>query len=373
LVNIIYRGDKLESRKLQRVGRSTLTVSLPNKWVKENSIKPGDSVFIIAEKDGALKIVPGYAIRREEVEEEYVINADACDESGMLERIIVGSYILGRNVIRIISSNRIEKDQIDEVRKVTRKLIGLGILEESPKQVLLQCSLDPTKFKIDMLVRRLSLIVSTILTEAMQALIEDNKPLAEESIEREDEADTIYYLATRLLLHAQRRPDIAEQIGIANPLFIPALRLILQSLELIGDYSEDIAKKVIAVGTYKDRIEEEIIKKIYDFSEVAQTVFQKAVDCVFTGDIKVANSVLEMKNNLEIEAERLMYELPEIPYLRAILSGLVNIASVGSLNADIAINRALQEHSKHIEGIVEIVRHTWIPHREKQFNQHIRF
>jgi phosphate uptake regulator len=365
LVNIEYRDGKMESRKLQRVGRSTLTVSLPNRWVRENGIKPGDSVFIMMEKDGTLKIVPSYAIRLEETEEEYIVNADACDESGMLERIIVGSYILGRNVIRIISSNRIEKNQINEVRRVTRKLIGLGILEESSKQILLQCSLDPTKFKIDMLIRRLSLIVSTILTEAMQALIENNRLLAEETIEREDEADTIYYLATRLLLYAQRRPDIVEQMGITDPLFIPAMRLILQSLELIGDYSEDIAKKVIAVGAYRDRIEEEIIKKIYDFSEAAQTVFQKAVDRVFTGDIKVANSVLEMKNNLEIEAERLMYELPEIPYLRAILSGLLNIASVGSLNADIAINRALQEHSKHIEGIVKIVRHTWIPRMEK--------
>ncbi len=363
MVNIAYRGGNLESRKLQRVGRSTLTVSLPNKWVKENNIKPGDSVFITAEKDGTLKIVPGYAVHREEVEEEYIINVDACDESGMLERIIVGSYILGHNVIRIISSNRIEKEHINETRRITRKLIGLGILEESPTQILLQCSLDPTKFKIDMLVRRLSLIVSTILTEAMQAFMENNGSLAEESIEREDEADTIYYLATRLLLHAQRRPDIAEQIGIADPLFIPALRLILQSLELIGDYSEDIAKKVIAIGTYRERIEKSIIKKIYDFSEVAQTVFQKSVDCVFTGDLRVANSVLEMKSNLEIEAERLMYELPEIPYLRAILSGLVNIASVGSINADIAVNRALQERSKHIEGIVEIVRHTWIPRR----------
>ncbi|MEM3715883.1 MAG: phosphate uptake regulator PhoU [Candidatus Bathyarchaeia archaeon] len=347
----------MESRKLQKVGRSTITVSLPNKWIKENGIKPGDLVFILPEKDGTLKIVPSQSMRQEEIEEEYVINADACDERGMLERIIVGGYILGRNVIRITSSSRIEKEHIDEVRRIVRKLIGLGILEETPNNILLQCSLDPTKFKIDMLVRRLTLVVSTILSESMQALLENDEDLAKEAIAREEEADTIYYLSTRLLIHAQRRPDMAEQMGITDIVFIPALRLILQSLELIGDYSEDIAKKVLALKTYRGRTSEDAIKRIYELGEAVQTVFQKAIDCIFTGDIRLANSVLEMKNAIKGEAERLMSELPEIPYLRAIVSGLANIASIGGINADIAINKALREHSRYIEGLVKIVKH----------------
>jgi phosphate uptake regulator len=351
----------LESRKLQKVGRSTITVSLPNKWIRENSIKPGDLVFIMQEKGGALRIVPSKFFRQEEIEEEYVVNADLCDEPGMLERIIVGGYILGCNLIRIISRNRIEKTHIDEVRRITRKLIGLGILEETSNNILLHCSLDPTKFKIDMLIRRLSLIVSTILSEAMQSLIENNESLAKEAIERENEADTVYYLATRLIIHAQRKHELAEQIGLTDVLLIPAVRLILQSLELIGDYSEDIAKKVISLNIYRDRIQADIIKRIYEFSEAARTIFQKAIDCIFTGDIKIANSVLEMKNVLEAQAERLMSELPEIPYLRAIISGLNNIASIGAINANIAINKALHERSKHIENIIKVVRHV-LPH-----------
>ncbi|MEM2341395.1 MAG: phosphate uptake regulator PhoU [Candidatus Bathyarchaeia archaeon] len=347
----------MESRKLQKVGRSTVTVSLPNKWIKENGIKPGDLVFIISEKDGTLRIIPSQSMRQEEIEEEYVINVDACDERGILERIIVGGYILGRNVIRIVSSNRIEKAHVDEVRRIIRKLIGLGILEETANSILLQCSLDPSRFKIDMLIRRLSLIVSTILFESMQALLENNETLAREAIEREDEADAIYYLATRLLLYAQRKLEVAEQMGITDILFMPAIRLILQSLELIGDYSEDIARKVLALKIYRDKVREDITKKIYELGEAVRTVFQKAVDCIFTGDVKLANNVLEMKNSLEIGAERFMYEMPEIPYLRAIVSGLANISNVGAIIANIAINKALQEHSKHIEEIVKIVKH----------------
>ena len=346
----------MESRKIQKVGYSTITVSLPTQWVKQNNLSPGDLVFIMPERDGTLRILPGQIAQKEE-SEEYIINADACDEPGMLERIIVGSYILGRDVIRITASDRIEKSHTDEIRGIVRKLIGLGILEETPKSILLQCSVDPTKFKLDMLIRRLSILASTILSESMQAFLEKNTALAEEAIDREDEADMIYYLGVRLLLSAQRKPDIAEQIGITDMLIIPADRLMLQYLELIADYSEDIAKSIIELEIYRDRIPSEDIEKMCQLSELAQTIFQKAVDCIFTRDIKVANGLLEMKTVLEIESNRFMREAPEIPYLRAIVSTLNRIADKGATIADLAINRALEEPSKYVENIIKTVKH----------------
>jgi phosphate uptake regulator len=333
-----------------------MTVSLPSEWAKQNNIKPGDLVFLIPERDGTLKIVPGQIAQKEEAE-EYIINADACDEQGMLERVIVGSYILGRDVVRVTSSSRISKAHVDEVRRIVRKLIGLGILEETQKNILLQCSVDPAKFKLDMLIRRLSLIASTILSEAMQAFLEKNESLAQEAINREDEADTIYYLAVRLLLSAQLKPDIAEQIGATDILFIPATRLILQYLELIADYSEDMARKIVDLEIYRDKLAKDDVEKIYHLSELTQTIFQKALDCIFTRDLRVANGVLEMENVLEIECNKLMRGLPEIPYLRAIVSCLNKIADKGATLADIAINRALERPSKDVENIVRTVRH----------------
>lgn len=346
----------MESRKVQKVGYSTITVSLPTEWVKKNNISAGDLVFILPEKDGTLRIIPSQMAQREEAE-EYIINADACDEAGMLERIIVGCYMLGRDLIRITSSTRIEKTHTDEVRRIVRKLIGLGILEETPKEILLQCSVDPTKFKLDMLIRRLSIIASTILAEAMQALLENRNTLAEEAVNREDEADMIYYLAVRLLLSAQRKPEIADNLGVTDFLFIPAACLMLQYLELIADYSEDIAREILELQVYRDKLPPDSIERIYHLSELAQTIFQKAVDCTFTRDLKVANGLLEMQNVLEMESNRFMEEAAEIPYLRAIVSTLNKIADKGATIADIAINRALEEPSKEVENIIRTIRH----------------
>jgi phosphate uptake regulator len=333
-----------------------MTVSLPSNWTKQHNISPGDLVFIVPEKDGTLKIVPSQVAQKEEIK-EYIINADACNEKGMLERIIVGSYILGQDVIKITSSDRIEKMHVDEIRRIVRKLIGLGILEETSKSILLQCSIDSAKFKFDMLIRRLSLIASTILSEAMQALLENNESLAYEAIDREDEADTIYYLAVRLLLSAQTKPDIAEQIGITNILYIPASRLILQYLELIADYAEDIAKKIINIGIYRDKITKDVIEEICHLGELSQTIFQKVIDCFFTEDFKVANEVIEMEKQFEAQSDKLVRGMPHIPFLRAIISCLGNIAEISVGIAEIAINRALEDPNKDMEKCLKVVKH----------------
>jgi phosphate uptake regulator len=351
-----HKVTLVESRKVQKVGYSTITVSLPSEWIKQNSIKPGDIVFITSELDGALRIMPSGLAQREEAE-EYIINADVCDEKRLLERLVVGSYILGRDVIRITSTTRIRSECVEEVRGIVQRLIGFGILEETPKTILLQCSVDPTKFQMDMLIRRLSLIASTIYKEATQALLEGDITLATDAINREDEADMMFFLATRLLVSAQRKRDLAEKIGLTKLILIPCTCLILQYLELIADYSEDVAKRVIELEKYKASISKTILEKIYHMGELTQTIFQKAVDCVFTGDLKIASSLLEMHEVLEVKFEQEMRELPEIPYLRTIVSTLSKIADKGAIIAKIAINTALMKSDEEVGKIVKIRKH----------------
>jgi phosphate uptake regulator len=356
----------MESRKVQKVGYSTMTVSLPSEWVKRKNIKPGDLVFIVPEIDGTLRIVPSDLARREE-EEEYIVNADVCGEKGMLERLIVGSYILGRDVIRITSASRIKSECVGEVRGIIRKLIGLGILEEAPNNILLQCSIDPTKFQIDMLIRRLSLIASTIYSEAIQAFLEKNTALAMDAIKREDEADMIFFLATRLLVLAQRKRDIAEKIGFTKLILIPCTCIILQYLELIADYSQYIANEIIELKKHNATISKTTVERIYHLGEVTQTIFQKAVDCIFTRDLMIANNLLEMHKVLQSKFEKEMRELPAVPYLRTIVSTLSKISDKGAVIAKLAINTTLMKSDKEVGKILKIRKHTrTIPLPEKR-------
>ena len=321
----------MESRKIQRVGYSTFSVSLPKDWVENTGIKQGDLVMLIPEKDGSLKLVPSSMVERKTQSQEYVINSDHCNEPGMLERLIVGNYILGRDVFSVVSSTRISRMQVDEVRKITHRLMGLGIVQETPKQIDLQCSIDPTRFKIDMLLRRLSVIASTIHSEALQALAESNQELADDAIRREDEADMMYWLALRLLLSAQRDRTMVDKIGLEEPSHILYFALITRYLELIADRSEYIARRAIELQTRgKEKTSRHLMARITSMGELAHNVFLKAMDCVFSGDIQVANNLLEIARAIRSEHDKLMQELPELPVLRTVVWELDRIADHGA-------------------------------------------
>lgn len=337
----------METRKLQRVGYSTISVSLPSDWVKENNLKRGDNVYLMPEKDGSIRVFPTELVKRKDEAEEYICNADFCDDPRMLERVIVGNYILGREVFSIISSGRMNSKHVEEVRGVIRKLIGLGIVEETRDHITLQCSVDPRKFHLDMLLRRLSVISLTIVKESIQALIDHDESLARDAIKREDEADTMCLLAMRLLISAQRKKEVADAIKLTDPLHILYFGLMLRYLELVADLAEEIARRVIVLlQKYKDQVPEWVIGKISNLSDLAHDLVLKAVDAFFIGDIKIANSLLEMLTFIELERDRLMTELPEIPCLRCILWDINRIADNGAGIALIAVNNSLEKKTK---------------------------
>ena len=333
----------MSHRKLQKVGHSSISVSLPRKWVKEMNLKRGDAVLVVPENDGSLKIFSRDTLEQDQRAEEYICNSDLCDDPKMLERIIVGSYILGRDLFSVISSERMRSEHIEEVRGIISKLIGLGIVEETSDRIVLQCSVDPRKFHLDMLLRRLSIISLTIVEEAVQALVDFDTSLARDAMKREDEADMMYLLAMRLLISAQRRRDVAEEIGLTDPLHILYFGLMLRYLELIADYAEDIARRaIIVVRSYKDQIPKWAIERMSNLNDLAHDLVLKSVDCFFIGDIKIANSILEMLKFIELERDRLIRELPEIPTVKCIIWDVARIADNGAGIALIAINNALE-------------------------------
>jgi len=337
----------MESRKIQRVGYSTFSVSLPKRWVKDMRLKQGDLVMLLPEKDGSLKLVPSSMAERKKQTEEYVINADLCEETGMLERLIVGNYILGRDIFSVVSSTRISREQVDEVRRISHRLMGLGIVQETAEQIDLQCSIDPTRFKVDMLLRRLSVIASTIHTEAMEALTETDHEMAEDAIRREDEADMMYWLSLRLLISAQRDHTIADKIGLEDPSQILYYALISRYLELIADRAAFIAKMTIDLQTGKEKkASKHLMNRISNLAELAHNVFLRAMDCVFTENIEISNNLLEIARAIRNEHEILMNELGELPILRTVVLELNRIADHGSSIAVIVINKALEKPSK---------------------------
>ena len=104
----------MERRKVQRFGPSSLCISLPKDWTKSIDIKAGDTLNVVQEQDGSLKIVP-----RDEAKEPerkgYTINCDHIEATSHLVRLIVAIYMMGVDTITISSSRRIKRSMLNAI------------------------------------------------------------------------------------------------------------------------------------------------------------------------------------------------------------------------------------------------------------------
>ena len=335
----------MEPRKIQKVGYSTLSVSLPMGWAKKAGIKKGDVVFISEENDGALRITPEPT--KTEDQSIYVVNVDNCDNTKILARVIVGNYVLGRNLIKVESERRLMREQIEAIREVTQKLLGIGIIEESDKHLLLQCSVDPKNFPLETVIRRLYVITSIMFKESMDALMDRDMEMAKDAIAREHEADTIFWLLTRLLSSAQQSRVVSEAIGIVEPMEVVENNLIAWYLEMIGDRLYTISQNILAIEEIRNDEEEELFERLSQIGLVVFTMFDQAMKSMFESDIKVASDAVDLYEAVGREEESLLKEFqenhdPELSaYVNEIAWELRIIAEYSSAIATISIDNVL--------------------------------
>jgi phosphate uptake regulator len=340
----------LEARKVQRVGYSTLTVSLPRGWVEDVKLKAGDIVSIKREDDGSLKLVPGTEHKREEIR-NCIVNADLCSSNHLLTRVITANYILGHDTIQIVAKDELKKNHLEEIRATTQRLTGLSIVEQTIKQITLQSFVDPTRFPIYGLMRRLHIIITSMLDVSIKALVERRPELASEVTHMEEESDRIYWLIVRQLLLAIRDRSVGTKIGIESPIHIAGNRVVAKTLEEMADSAENIANEVLAL---KDREinSEAVLNDIVKFGAQTVKISEQTIKALLTGDIILSNDAVESVESAENDERKLTQKVlayvkdPAVAVgLRIIVWNLGQITKYCRMIGEVTINRALEKPS----------------------------
>jgi len=350
-------GNDVESRKIQKVGAATLTISLPKAWAEQRNLKKGDQVFLV-EEGGGLKVLPGPAVEdRRRSATEFVVDADLCDPPGMLERVVVGNYVLGREKIIVRSAVRLRSEHQDEIRRAMRRLMGLGIVEESPQKVTLQCSLDPTNYPLETLIKRLYSLGATMLTESIEALVTSDAGLAEDAMKREDDADTMYWLILRLVLSAQLDEALVEQLGLRSRLEIPGYRVIARDLEKVADHCHAIASNVRELVRDGHKVPSAVVAALEDLAGIIGDVYAKALGGLLSRDLTQANEAIQLTEGLETKEQELVrimvkefrggkrFDPKTVIPLRAVFVHMVQVGGYAHSIAVIAYNRYLEKPS----------------------------
>src|SRR5207245_2101621 len=173
---------EFETRKVQKLGYSSLGVSLPKDWAASNGIRPGALLSLAIEDDGSLRVRVG-PLEEYPVAAEATIDADEWSGSESLTRMITGNYIVGCNTIRLRSREELSPSQLQEIHEAVRGLTGLTIVNQGPKFVTIENFVEPTRFPIDGLLRRLHYLTSRMEKLALGVISGDAKGKLEEVIE----------------------------------------------------------------------------------------------------------------------------------------------------------------------------------------------
>ncbi|MEA1931691.1 MAG: phosphate uptake regulator PhoU [Euryarchaeota archaeon] len=341
----------METRKVQRLGPSTLAMTLPAEWAKAHDVEKGDEVSIRMGGKGTLTVLPESASTEES---EAIINADNLD-AGALERAIVAQYVLGRRVIHVEKSEgALDSEHINAVYKAETQLMGLGVIEETPESIAIRCSVDPEDFTLDNLLERLENTGSTMRGEAIKALAHDNADLAQRALNRERQANKIFVLLLRLIFTAHQNPNLCRAVGLDSSFPLIGYRSVAKNLELTADNAEDIAEIVMdAEGEGLD-IDSSTMRRIREFTDQVDEMTELAVRAVVERDYDLTIKCRYLFGEIADREQEILNDLPELSNtellrVREVLVSLQQTAEYAVRNAEIAANLALDEESEHVE------------------------
>lgn len=285
----------MDTRKVQRTGKSTFIVSLPKGWATKNGIQAGSIIYITQSDNGALTL----SIDRSE--RDLKSRLDIKDKSGEpLARDIIGCYLGGYKTIEV-ASNRMSGAQKKDIRQIVNKLIGPEILEETINKVIIQDLLSSEELQADRALKRVRTVVKSMIQDAISALASNNKELALDVIQRDNDVDRLYLLISRQFTEILRSGTVKQD----TPNSIAAFNYTqaASNLERIADHAQRIAE---VAYNYDNVLPEELTSKLMRLQSVFGTLIDDSIVYLLSANADKANELInrikELRDHVQLIA-----------------------------------------------------------------------
>ncbi len=333
-----------EKRKIQLTGGSTYIISLPINWIRDVGLTAGDSLTISQQPDKTLILSsePKISNKKSKVTIKLFHSDDPEDNF----RVLVAHYLVGYDIIKLVSQKGFSTTDRKFIKDTVRqRLIGLEVLEESGNELVLQSFLNYGDLPLDKAMKSMSRLVSSMLDDAIRALHDNDRELAQDIIQRDDEVDRFYLLTVRQIKAVLEDPSLSEKIGISNPRTCLGYRLITKSIERIGDHVERIAQNIVRID---HGIEEK--DQILKLARFVSTIFNDAIQSLSKNDLKFSNNVIsntKKASDLYETIDEKKRNKTDYIYETEIRSIIVSLHRISEYSADIAeisINIGVEKH-----------------------------
>ncbi len=144
------------TRKLIKWGSSeTLIMSLPRRWVKENSLTEKDEVQVIYNPDNSLLVIPPLnPTQTEKINVEIQVKDE--NELNTIRYELMTRYFDGADTISLITKKKFSPEFTTQIRKMIGTLLGLEILKVESSKVEITDIMNIQETNIENLVKLIS-------------------------------------------------------------------------------------------------------------------------------------------------------------------------------------------------------------------------
>ena len=261
------------------------------------------------------------------------------DASPLLRREIIERYLLGYDIIRVQSKDPLSPELREEARKTTKRLVGLEVLEEDSRKMVLQCLLEPSLLVPERILRRLEMLSMPMELDATQAFVNSNQELAKGVIERDEEVDRWYFLLVRLVRAAISDTYLLEKMKVSSVDCLD-FRLLGSYIETFADYSVTVAENAGEETTVPSD-QQALLNKI---GSAVNSMYRDAVGSVLSRDLKLASSIsprFKEAKKLLAQAEAGISKAPRalVNHIVAVLIALNRMCEICVDISDLTITR----------------------------------
>ncbi|MEM3872372.1 MAG: phosphate uptake regulator PhoU [Nitrososphaeria archaeon] len=281
----------MEKRKLIRLGRSTLVISIPSDWVRMNGLKSGDIVNLEIQADGSLALYSSET--RTFRDNEITIYVDQFESDGEIARGILSYYLNGYNTIKVVAKKVLTVRQQKLVRQLAQKLY-MNIISATSSEMVMQSLLDLSKIPLDTSLTRMYTITYSMFSDLIKALENYDYDLAVAIISLDDEVDNFSYLLLRLLRTVLTYSSTPEQLKVSRNSCLDGL-IVVQNIEYIADNIVNVAQRILGIIDEKRRFPKELLELLKKLCEECIKYYDDAFKAYITVDIELSNRILERR------------------------------------------------------------------------------
>ena len=213
-------------RKIVQQGPSTLMVSLPSKWARQQGLKKGEDIEV-EESDTSLII---HSEKKPDLTQKASINLA---DYGILSKRAIGAlYKRGFDEIEILFSS--PKD-IDIVNQALQELIGVEIVSQTEKGCVIKEISLSNKEEFDLIFNRTVLLLKSVADDCLNALKARDLAMLG-SLPDRDVTINKYANYCRRILNEHGYKDSAK---------LPMLYYLVEEIERLGDEYKSLVLLVI--------------------------------------------------------------------------------------------------------------------------------